>query len=312
MSIQFETQDNPTSRDEVEPCLISISSLYKHYSERYPISEFLENLLKCYNFNSERWAHLISLYNIKLDNNRQPKISHETYELLRSIKNGDNLGYDDEEQEVAIHFNASAYFYLRYLISHFEYYSYLTTLDDVNVENSPLVNLALKIHISKDKPPIYAFEDKIEKVLALVRDYKKNIDQSYLIKFIDLTPQQYIESVYTFGDEQFNKRFYITRVITTHITYLDDFRYYLFNSKQFDKFSRKLKGDKLLIKQKNEVNDYLIDQISTYLQILDEGIIDPNITSLLKNLKEKVILAKSASSLNKWSSISTTNIEDYS
>ncbi|MBP6025458.1 ATP-binding protein [Ferruginibacter sp.] len=294
-------------RDEIQPRLLEISTVFKLFSKRYEVDDFIDNLLRCYNFSSERWANLISLYNIKVDRDTQkPSIKNKTIELLSAIGSQSKTYRYDEKKETFIHFNASGFIYLRYLITHFEYFSFLDSLENTTIENAPLINLAFRIHTSSGKLAIFGFEKKIDDVLALVKEYKKNIDISYEIKFPDLTPQKYIKSKYTFGETVESKRFYITRVVTTHIRYIDDFRRFIYFSEKFKHFLLDKKKSGLVLKNEKEINDYLVKRISDYLAILETGIKDSSIWSTLTNLKEKVTLANEAYAKGEWLSIATT------
>lgn len=285
-----------TQKDEIEPGLIPLSSIYKYFAKNYSVDYFLENLFKCYQFHNERWAHLISLYNVKIAPDSKPRFRKKTKEILLKIAEDPNSYEFDPNNESFVHFNASAYAYLRYIITHFEYYSYLSVSKLDSGEYFPLVNLAYKIESQSDGILIFSFEKRIKDILQIVREYKINIDKSYGKNFSHMSPQKYTKSEFSFGDESV-KRFYMTRVITTHITYLDDFRRYLFESNEFAVFC-KSKVDKgiSILKGKKEINLFLIGAVSEYLSILEIGIMDPTIFALLQDLKEKVIVARNAAS----------------
>lgn len=151
------------------------------------------------------------------------------------------------------------------------------------------------------KVPFYAFEEQIQAVSNLVKDYMKNIQLSFEQKFSEYTTHTFLQSVFSFGDasddvntknDRVKRQFYLSRVATTHIRYLDDFRCFLLNSQEFMQFVNNKRSNYKLLKNMAEINCFLLDAIENYVFIIKSGLFDPSLTGILQNLENNIIIAR--------------------
>ena len=96
------------------------------------------------------------------------------------------------------------------------------------------------------------------------------------------------KSVYTFRrGQEIQKNLYGSRVMTTHIRYLDNFRYFLLHNEAFK--AQCAANEALGGKNLQQINKYLVGAIRKYAKILQEGIADPTMNKvkfeLLKNVE---------------------------
>jgi hypothetical protein len=280
--------DDLKFKENIEPGRVSIRELFKIFCTAYTVKEFLENLRKLCYFNEDSWAHLVSFYNVRYNSENELVFSDYISNLLTNYKeNGDDdVTEFDYEKDVYLHFNASAYAYLRYIITHFEYFSFLATYQSSKVENKPLAILAFEISYNKENETWeYAFEHRIKNVLQVVATYKKLIDSDFSQnRFKAMTEREYTKSDFCFGESSANREFYMTRVVTTHIRYIDDFRKFIYCGSSFDSYY-KTKSNLSNLKNKMQINKYLITVIIEYLDILATGVIDPTIVATSNRLR---------------------------
>ena len=164
--------------------------------------------------------------------------------------------------------------------------------------------MAFTINYNEQKESwFYDVEDRIDQVADLVKFYKSQIDSDFTKgKFKDFNERSYVKSEFWFGDQLSRKEFYITRVITTHIRYIDDFRKFIFFSKKFEEYY--LSKKHLKIKSREELNQALIDKIINYLDILDSGVVDPTIISTSKRLRQISLAEKKRNpTIKTWQNI---------
>lgn len=88
----------------------------------------------------------------------------------------------------------------------------------------------------------------------------------------------------------------MSRLITSHIEYIENFRHYItgYGYEAFEvninKLSKEIKAT--LITTKEDIHKYLLGAINKYLQLL-ENIQDPTQTNVLARLKDKAMKAQS-------------------
>ena len=291
--------------EKKEPVRVSLSDLYKPFCHRYTIHEFLESLKKLCYFNEDSWAHLVSFYNVSYNSDHQIEFSSHVNDKLKQYESGISNEDDfDFEKDIYMHFNAASYSYLRYIITHFEYFSFLVFHQSKDSILQPIIRLAFTINYNEQKESwFYDVEDRIDQVADLVKFYKSQIDSDFTKgKFKDFNERSYVKSEFCFGDQLSRKEFYITRVITTHIRYIDDFRKFIFFSKKFEEYY--LSKKHLKIKSREELNQALIDKIINYLDILDSGVVDPTIISTSKRLRQISLAEKKRNpTIKTWQNI---------
>jgi hypothetical protein len=157
---------------------------------------------------------------------------------------------------------------------------------------------------SKDK---WEFEKTIENVFLCVEAYwtrTENFFKEVVEKDMKLTREKYCsnESVYIFKGDYHNKMgnkmfypLYMTRLLTTHIRYLDDFRVYI-NKYYGDKIEKTLnkitdEGLRANFKNKENINSFVLSYIEKYIELLDK-IEDPAKGDIAVKLKEQLEAVK--------------------
>ena len=136
--------------------------------------------------------------------------------------------------------------------------------------------------------------------------------------------EDYARSPFTFRrtDEDI-KSLFMWRVITTHINYIDSFRYFLYNDESFKNKNKYFKNVHSNAVSDDQIQWYLIDIISNYIDLLDDELILNERKDTLEKLKDKVKLIKNYKDTSyknpfyydkdnkKWIFISTDDDYDY-
>jgi hypothetical protein len=282
---------------EAEPTAISLTKIYHHCKKIMPVENFLATIKSLIDFNKSSWAHLITIYNKK-----PTRIGSECiFDFSLEQEYLKDKTHTDELSKISISLNASAYIYLRYILTHFEYiaaYKAYNNKDSI-YDYKPLF---LRTNISfKDLK--WEFEETIENVYKIVEAYKDRTEK-FFKKKMKFTYEEYCapSSIYIFKRDYDNKirnksfyPLYMTRLLTTHIRYLDDFRIYLndYCGEKIEKTLNKITDRTLAgnFKDKEGINAFILNYIEKYIALLD-GVEDPSKGDITEKFKEQLVAAR--------------------
>ncbi|MDR1985307.1 MAG: hypothetical protein LBQ28_10900 [Prevotellaceae bacterium] len=301
------------------PPKISLHELYKRCKDIMKVSEFLKIIKSLVDFNKSSWAHLITIYG------KQPERINRSYEFdfdtegKLLLKKAALTGAEQTQLDlIKVSINPSAYIYLKYIYTHFEYISaYRTSNGNSIYHYKPLFQLT---KIENYIPFEWKFQKQIESVYDTVKTFHENTNRFFHDVFqgkLQYTKEKYCRSAspYIFKSkyDDTGKRkyypFYMTRLITSHIRYLDDFRLYITQEGYENILSKEL----LAIEQNNpityanirvkepekikeKINVFIIGYIEKYIVLL-EKMDDPAIKSYVP--KEESLVAKFKTALEK-------------
>lgn len=286
-------------------------------------SEFFKVLKPLIDLDKSSWAHLITIYGkqpVREFNSYNFDFSKDVELFEKKIKN-ENLTETEEKylNDFAITLNASAYAYLRHILTHFEYISGYKT------KNSGLTYYTLKPLILStqstvvNKEVLWEFQSQIIHVYDIVELYVYNNLEFFKVKFKDTEDKEarieYCTSKHVFRgdsnnhfeqiDELRNEKlysFYSSRVIATHINYLDNFRQYITNE-GFNKLEMELsRTDKTSpnLNTRGKIHEFVLSYIEKYINLL-EFFGDPSMRGITAKLKEAHKDAKNNNKL--WVSV---------
>jgi hypothetical protein len=152
----------------------------------------------------------------------------------------------------------------------------------------------------------WEFQIKLDEVLEHVSTYKENIQNHFekcFIKDTDIkTKDQFVKSIYVFKGDNTKAGtsdiypLYMTRLITSHIEYIETFRHYITDNDVFaviqtniETLGKQIRD--LTITTKDEIHIYLLTIIEKYLTLLIE-IGDPTQSNIQFDLKRALENAK--------------------
>lgn len=277
-------------------------------------TEFFRVLNPLIDLDKSSWAHLITIYA------KQPIRDLHSYrfdfssdiKLFEKKERNEDLSEGEEKylNEFAITLNASAYAYLRHILTHFEYISgYKIRNKSASYYSlKPLVLSTQSTVVGKEI--LWEFQKQISSVYEHVELYVYNNLNYFKDKFISTNEKsskiEYCSSKHIFrGDNNNNVEqlydlkpeklysFYSSRIIATHINYLDNFRQYITNEgyyileielNRLDKASPNLNN-------RGKIHDYILLYIGKYIALL-EYFDDPSMSIISEKLKDALNAAK--------------------
>ncbi len=266
---------------ELEPRAFGLKKGYLACKKFISISDFFSILKSLIDINKSSWAHLITVYgkdpSVDTGNIYSFNFTKEAELLEKYVDNKYALNNEEREQldKIELSLNASAYIYLRHILVHFEYISvYKTRPKHESVYSCKPLFFLTDITYNEKGVLIWEFEKKIEDVFKHIQAYTKNTEK-FLTSRFKYTKSEYCESDYVFkgafqdNTENINKGYslYMTRVITTHIRYLETFRHYIIQQ-GFKTLERKMASmDRLLVnniklKTKESISGFIIKYIN--------------------------------------------------
>jgi hypothetical protein len=248
---------------EVKPIPFTLYAAYKE-CERFLLTptNFFDHLKKLIDLDKSSWAHLVTIYG------KQPRREFDSYifdftdEILLLNKKIKKENLSDKESDylnsLAISLNSSAYIYLRHILPHFEYISgYKTKENGISWYSlRPLIHQT-DIVVS-EKIILWQFECQIKAVYEIVELYTCNNFTYYEEIFSENEPDKskkdFCLSKFVFKGEYIKEHqvpseierpnrmfnFFSTRIVTTHIGYLENFRHYITNE-GFEILEKKIK-----------------------------------------------------------------------
>ena len=257
-----------------KPKKISIVDLIEEYFKIYNNATlFFNDLSLLFNISKGSWAHLISIYNKKIskDSNYEISFSEEKSVvenwLIKAISFDQLKNYFSEENNIQLHLNASGYIYLRYIITHFEYFTTLNTYRNGGKRDSLFESFKNLNYLIKEEK--FEFEILIEEVLKKLSRYQNNTTnflKNVVAKTKNISIHEYLNNTnYTFlRSNQHAPSLYFTRVINTHLSYIEELRKFLFTKE----------GQKLISKLNNhsikDLNLIIIKLMERYINLLEK------------------------------------------
>ncbi len=288
---------------QIKPTRVGLYDLYKVLAVIYPDPRILFHWLSNYFVVSKAsWAHLITIYNKggTYDANNAFNGFDFTDEIKKieriNAKKSDgreSLIIENELNKITVQLNASGYIYLRYLIVHFEYFSALEASDSPSKNYKPLFQMTG----FNPNNCTYEFEKVIDNVYEVVANYKKSMDMyfEHTLEELGFSVDTYCRSKFTFSTiKEPLKNLYASRIITTHISYIDYFRYFLLHNEKFKKQVEENKSVKPNSMGLVEINRHLVNYIEKYVTLLTTGIIDPTMKNNTESFLECIKRIKTA------------------
>jgi len=268
-------------KESLEIKKVSLFEILSKLKDIYKDDLILDILLKYFISHRYTWSHLITIYDKNFQEDFNFEIERKAIKRIRAIENhGTPYGkeYNDCKailENVTLQINPSGFICLRYVITHFEYYSKLASIDiplfsatDINFVDTPQVTEyefepILKIVYEKVKEHFTLMQNYYRSTIMKIEEYNEdNFSKS------DLVCKHYRKGNIYEERPRANGYFHSTRIITKHIGYIDEFRLYLLNSKSFEEstINKMLNFNKN--KNKPYINKYIIDILSNYIKLL--------------------------------------------
>jgi hypothetical protein len=304
LSFGNRTEKQRNEKAESEPTQVSIIEIYKYCKKIMTVNEFFDTIESLIDFNKSSWAHLITIYN------KMPYPAQNNsykFDFSREIKSLNEKIVPEDLKKISISANASAYIYLRYILTHFEYIAaYKANSNKDSIYDYKPLFMCTDINLKDSK---WEFEKTIENVYTIVKAYSvrtRNFFKEIFIEKLKYTPEKYCasDSVYIFKgdyDDRIGQNkpfypFYMTRLLTTHIRYLDDFRLYInkYCDAKIQNTLNEITDKRLTVNFKNKeaINSFILSFIEKYVVLLEE-IQDPAIgKGIINKFKENLEEAK--------------------
>jgi hypothetical protein len=231
----------------------------------YDLSTILTSIARCFLSHRLSRIHLLTVLNTKIDDPEEFVRQLTTY--IESAEQGDDpvaVKARNDVRSMLLKVNPAGFTCVRYVLPHFEFYSSLVRNAESLFRN-PLSK------IQTEKGELFAFEPKVDKVVALVEEHvmsmKKFFDRKYTA-MRKMNVDSFPRSKYCFrhaGDSRVARptgHSHAIKVLTAHIGYLDLFRYDLINRTGADAMVAK-------------INEALVRRIRSYVKLfthaLDRG-----------------------------------------
>jgi hypothetical protein len=240
----------------------------------YSDKEILAAITECFMRDKTSWVNLVIIKNKLIENQSSFDVELHNIKRLRALMSnskGDEAAREEisklrsDLNKIRLVVTPAGYRFLRHIIIHFEYFSVLADND------SPLFLLGNDgLVMDHDR---YDFEVTIERALNIVERYSRLINRYYEKEYVprlNWTPEQFKRSYFCFkfyGEEDAAKDtglFYTTRVISSHIAYIDKYRRYIIS-----KYKRESEDAQL-----QEINMRLAKLLNRYVCLL-KGMTDP-------------------------------------
>ena len=227
----------------------------------YNTEDVLKSICRSYKYHEKDWVHLISLFNRNLyDKKDCEKDFYKNFDYLK-LKTGTRtkrkwVKTKNKLSSTKIKINPAGYSYVRYILPHFEFYS------NLQIQTEPLFFIKDDID---EKNLKYKFEPVIESVMKLVQLHLNAMNTYYSKKYKEHYPiDDFYASIFCFkyhgeGNHVPKQKglFHSSRVITSHIDYIDNFRIYLTETSEKDN----IKG----------INNKLLRYLEKYVEYLNES-----------------------------------------
>ena len=251
-----------------------------------------------YHEKEKNWVHLVSIMKKKITDVSDFDDEYSALEELkilkqrpRNLKNKAKINkIITALDKIRIKVNPSGFAYVKYILPHFEFYSILCHNNDALYQN-----FYVKEKRNTYEDYRHRYENTIESVYHLVKNHHGHMKlfyESHMSKVIG--KKKFYNSKFCFqllGEASHNIKgyFHITRILTSHIDYLDRFRHKMF----------KLNDDNVLF-DKVRFNKKMVGYINNYVQLMAESQDDRAIEKLLPDFQGKIKQIEDSGFENTW------------
>jgi len=226
------------------PANIPLIALFNNTSILFKEKEVLNTLIDAFKFHSNNWVNLVTFRNMPFESNEDIEVF-----LNRNIEE-DNLNIFQEYIDTCVNINPSGFTYIKYILTHFEYYSSILC-------NNTTPLFSTKLNLRQDGN--FKFETILDSVYKTLRDHIIQIDECFnqkIYKELSMSRKDFEKSVFSFKHlgqykPSVSGLSHSVRLLTTIIRYIDTFRIYALDLTQ----SRE---------EYNKVNLILLDWLSRY------------------------------------------------
>lgn len=308
----FKSDNNELNQQKPEP--FSIVKGFEPLMNIIEPEEYCRSLNELLDLNTSSKTHLITIYGKTFEpsGNKYYFDFKKEVEILKDFKEKkgslQNLSAEDQSliTSINISLNATAFIYLKYILSHFEY---MSTCKTGNKKNTKALTLLNYINSSTKN---WMFIEQIEKVYKVAEGQCHNIFNFYTKKIKPLYPNidQFKKSPLTFKGGGWDGFYalHIFRTISCHITYIDTFRVYLY--RHYDEYIAPVLEStnySIELNNKETINNALMEQIKKYIDLHSLFSDDEDILKVGKKLE-----AQYEEALKKPETFVTTNIKEDS
>jgi hypothetical protein len=201
------------------PSNIPLITLFNNTSLLFKEKQVLNTLIDAFKFHSNNWVNLVTFRNMPFESNEDIEVF-----LNRNIEE-ENLNIFKEYINTCVNINPSGFTYIKYILTHFEYYSSILCNN-----STPL--FTTKLQLSQDGN--YKFETILDSVYNTLKDHIIQISDCYNLKIsneLSLSRKDFEKSVFSFKHLGLHKPSmsglsHSVRLLTTIIRYIDTFRIY--------------------------------------------------------------------------------------
>lgn len=225
----------------------------------YTVGDVLAAISRCFLYHERDWVHLLTISNLRITRLGQSDFIREyaeKYEKREGLEPADRAKLN----AVKVRVNPAGFTFVRYILTHFEFYSNL-------VKNSgPLTLIESELDTRPEK---FEFEVLIDRVIKLVEAHIKSMEQFFAERYTPVvgSPEDFYRSDYCFRHQGTANMaseqgyFHSTRIITSHINYIDHFRI-----KVLTDFRHRA------LEALQDVNARLVERVKTYIELLRASI----------------------------------------
>ncbi len=267
--------------DDIEHAqVVSLVDVLDELNIAYSREEVLTSIAKCFLYHRNNWSHLLTIKDTDVSN--ELTFQKDFLQLLKSNK--------PAAKKVQIRINPAGYIFLRHIMPHFEFYNVLAG-GKCSLYEARLVK---SVDESKERMLVFDFEKILETVLQWTKMHIQAMALFYNAHFQPhMTTDGYRASRFTFkhfggGGPKQKGYFHSTRIITTHISYIDNYRQFLLHDKR--------EIPKITTKQ--ELNRILCGYLEQFVQLLKNTIDDRAIKSFSPGFEANLNLIKAADYLD--------------
>jgi hypothetical protein len=255
-------------------------AFYKLFTPR----NIVEMLYEQYSMHEKsQWTNLITIYNKKvcerLDLSEEEELIEELYSIKDSNSENTNRYLEIMKclKNIEIGITPAGYALLKYCLIHYENYSNQIKNEQIELKKP------LFLFKNEKKKEEYCFKIKAKSIIDIVEDEANAHNRyynEYFVKKMNYSDGDFENSEYSFkysrGQKSRNGVYHITRVISSHINYLDNFRLNIFKYEDIEK------------SEKIDINKIVIRLIKRYVEILSRYSSDHRKDSIVKMLNQQI------------------------
>lgn len=214
-------------------------TLVKALSKLYPCSVILRTVARLFLLH-KNWVHLLSIYSDLPIEHEDSLIVHLLHSCSEEVRIEDNSALveclenckevEEQFRKVKVKITPAGIAYLKHLHIHFEFYSALAK------EQVPLFVAGETALQAKKGLSLKEAERIIKRVFKAVKNQREIMLRFYKRKFageMGFDVEKFLASNYAFlfswRSRAYQGQFHITRVITAHIDYIENFRRFMIN-----------------------------------------------------------------------------------